>query len=94
MIPTSSTVVASTQRRTKMPCSTRRSSSRKTSPACDEARSSAGRSSWAPAAEPGLIQLPRVLVREGRVAFVRWWATQRARRAGLAAAKARLRGRS
>lgn len=32
------------------------------------------------AAEPGLLQLPRVLVREGRVALVRWRATQRARR--------------
>lgn len=33
--------------------------------------------------EPGLLQLPRVLVRDGRVAFRRWRATQRARREGL-----------
>ena len=39
------------------------------------------------AAEPGLLQLPRVLVREGRVALVRWRATQRGRRAGFAASK-------
>ncbi|CAN5261149.1 glycosyltransferase [soil metagenome] len=38
------------------------------------------------AAEPGLLQLPRVLIREGRVALVRWRATQRARHAGFAAA--------
>jgi GT2 family glycosyltransferase len=34
-------------------------------------------------AEPGLLQLPRVLVNEGRVALRRWRATQRARREGL-----------
>lgn len=38
------------------------------------------------AAEPGLLQLPRVLMREGRIALVRWRATQRARRAGFSAA--------
>jgi GT2 family glycosyltransferase len=35
------------------------------------------------AAEPGLVQLPRVVAREGRMAFQRWRATQRARRAGF-----------
>ena len=39
------------------------------------------------AAEPGLMQLPRVLIREGRAALVRWRATQRARRRGFAAAR-------
>jgi hypothetical protein len=34
-------------------------------------------------AEPGLLQLPRVLVNDGRVALRRWRATQRARREGL-----------
>ena len=37
--------------------------------------------------EPGLLQLPRVLVSEGRVAFRRWRATQRARREGLREAR-------
>ncbi len=41
------------------------------------------------AAEPGLLQLPRVLVREGRVALVRWRSTQRARRAGFTASRSR-----
>ncbi len=36
---------------------------------------------------PGLAQLPRVLVRDGRVAFKRWLATQRARRAGYREAR-------
>lgn len=35
------------------------------------------------AESPGLVQLPRVLMREGRVAVKRWRATQRARRAGF-----------
>lgn len=39
------------------------------------------------AESPGLLQLPRMLVREGRVALVRWATTQRARRAGIAEAK-------
>ena len=39
------------------------------------------------AAEPGLMQLPRVLMREGRVALLRWRATQRARREGFAAVR-------
>lgn len=34
------------------------------------------------AAEPGLLQVPRVLVREGRVALRRWRTTQLARREG------------
>ena len=38
-------------------------------------------------AEPGLLLLPRVLVRDGRVAFQRWRSTQRARREGLRAAR-------
>lgn len=38
---------------------------------------------------PGLVQLPRVLIRDGRVALKRWLATQRARRAGYRAARAR-----
>lgn len=37
--------------------------------------------------EPGLLQLPRVLVSEGRVAFRRWRTTQRARRDGLREAR-------
>lgn len=39
------------------------------------------------AAEPGLVQLPRVVAREGSVAFKRWRATQRARRAGFEEAR-------
>ena len=38
------------------------------------------------AESPGLMQVPRMLVREGRVALVRWRATQRARRAAFAQA--------
>lgn len=41
------------------------------------------------AESPGLVQLPRVLVREGRVAIKRWRATQRARRAGYREARGR-----
>lgn len=40
------------------------------------------------AAEPGVLQLPRVLVREGEVALRRWSATVRGRRAGLREASA------
>ncbi len=36
------------------------------------------------AESPGVLQVPRVLVREGRVAFARWHATRRARRRGFA----------
>ena len=43
------------------------------------------------AAEPGLLQLPRVLVRDGRIAFARWAATQRARRKGFRAVRNRTR---
>lgn len=37
--------------------------------------------------EPGLLQLPRAYLREGRTAFTRWRATSRARRAGFRAAR-------
>ena len=39
------------------------------------------------AAEPGLLQVPRVLMREGQVALTRWRTTQRARREGRQAVR-------
>ncbi len=37
--------------------------------------------------DPGLVQLPRVLVRDGRTAFARWGATMRGRRSGWRAGR-------